>query len=124
MRFLKYLLIMTSTLLVTAGISAITIVAFDSFIVYMSSWLFMVIGLLVLFVGLMFSTGKEKYGLKSRLFLVHAIGFFLLHLTFAHENSFSMLEGFYPLLSILTIVGYNKMIGSNKLRTTRRTLIN
>jgi len=97
----------------------IPVVFFDSFGMFLGSYISMSIGITILLFGLFFMKMKENHSLKMRLLVINTIGFLLFHFNFAGYTSYNSMVLCYPILAVLTLVAYDKYYKKQKEKGNR-----
>ncbi len=119
MQYVRYSLLLLTCYLTVMFSGFIPVVFFDSFGMFLGSYISMSIGITILLFGLFFMKIKENHSLKMRLFVINTIAFLLFHFNFAGFDSYSSMVLCYPILAVLTLVVYEKYYHKQKDSTNR-----
>lgn len=119
MFYLRYTLIMLTCYLGIMISGLVPLFFFNSFILFIGSYVFMSIGITILLLGLFFLSMKEDHRLKGRIFIANTIAFLLLHLNFSSYESYTAAVGIYPVIAVLTLVAYAKFFRKQKDKTKK-----
>lgn len=114
MQYVRYSLLLLTCYLTVMLSGMIPVIFFDSFGMFLGSYISMSIGITILLFGLFFIKMKENHSLKMRLFVINTIAFLLFHFNFAGFASYSSMVLCYPILAVLTLVVYDKYYKKQK----------
>ncbi|QFK71262.1 hypothetical protein F7984_08390 [Pradoshia sp. D12] len=119
MQYVRYSLLLLTCYLTVMFSGLIPVVFFDSFGMFLGSYISMSIGITILLFGLFFMKMKENHSLKMRLLVINTIGFLLFHFNFAVYTSYNSMVLCYPILAVLTLVAYDKYYKKQKEKGNR-----